>query len=302
MLVTGASVGASLAQTLLQALVNGLALGSVFALSAMGFAIVSHSTRGLHVAHGGVVAAGGVVSLVAHQGLGLPAAGATLAGVAAAILLGGLVETVVYRPLARRQAGAAGSVVASLGAYLVVTGLLSAAAGARSLPPMRAEAFVRVGPATVGETQAAQILVAGGSAFVLLALFRVLPLGRVMRAQADDPELLAVLDGPRSAPRLSAAVLGAGLAGLAGALAGLDVGADAAVGLNALITAVAAGLLAGRHLTVWPMAAGLALGVLQSAVATIVSVRWTPAAAYLLLIVVLLRQRAHPDRLVGESA
>ncbi|MBK8059529.1 MAG: hypothetical protein IPK33_17225 [Gemmatimonadetes bacterium] len=287
---------------LVQALVNGLALGSVFALSAMGYAIVSHSTRGLHVAHGGCVAVGGVVSLFAFHGLGMPAAPATLAAIAAAVVVGGLVEVLVYQPLARRAADATGGVVASLGAFLVITGTLSAAVGARSRPPAPSAATIQIGPAVLGQTQAAQMLVAAVAAVLLLILLRVLPLGRLLRAQADDPELLSVLEGPTTAPRWIATSLGASFAGVAGALAALDVGADPGVGLSALVTAVGAGLLAGRRLTARPMAAGLALGVLQSGVAAVVSVRWTPAAAYVLLIAVLLRHRAHPDRLSQEAA
>src|SRR5579883_2626214 len=100
---------------LAQLVLNGLANGAVYALMAVGFAIVFNATHVFHLAHGAVLtfAAYCFYLLVAVAGLGLILA--VPITVALAALFGCLIELGIYAPLRARGAGSAGLMIASLG-------------------------------------------------------------------------------------------------------------------------------------------------------------------------------------------
>lgn len=291
-------------QETIQALLIGLAGGATLALSAMGFSLVSQTTRGLHVAHGAVVVLGGLVTASMARMLEFGAVttlvASAIVGVAAGIATGLGIEELVYRPLALRRAGPSVGLVASLGTFLAILGALMLGFGSDTRPPAAAAKGWALptggGPAFIGMMQAVEILAAAVIAGALWVTLRATPLGLLLRAQADDSELLTVLGGPVIWTRRGAAALGGGLAGVAGALPALDIGVDVGVAMPTVVAAATASLLVDAPLSVAPMAAGVALGVLQAQVGLHIAARWEPAVTYALLALALVRRSTVPDR------
>ena len=80
-------------------LINGISLGSVYAIIALGYTMVYGIAKMLNFAHGDVIMIGAYVALTSMTGMGLPPAAAVLAAVVFCTALGMLIERVAYKPL-----------------------------------------------------------------------------------------------------------------------------------------------------------------------------------------------------------
>jgi len=188
----------------LELMINGLALGSVYAVAALGFVIVYKTSRVLNFAHGALGAAGGLAlaSLVTDGGLGIPAfaglnpftrfAGSTggwllnlALAAAVAAGLGMAVERLVVRPLLRRAQFTV--TMATIGAAIPLQLVIDEAPIARTLRvPWGAESF-EVAGATVFHSSLAQLLL-GVASCALLVIFDRTRAGLGARAVAADQE------------------------------------------------------------------------------------------------------------------
>lgn len=97
----------------LQYLANGLTMGSVYAIIALGYTMVYGIAKMLNFAHGDVIMIGAYISFVATSYLGLPPMVSVLASVAVCTVLGVLIEGLAYKPL--RQAGPLAVLITAIG-------------------------------------------------------------------------------------------------------------------------------------------------------------------------------------------
>ena len=98
----------------LQYLVNGLSMGSVYAIIALGYTMVYGIAKMLNFAHGDVIMIGAYISFCVTSYLGLPAIVSVVAAVAVCTALGILIEGLAYKPL--RQAGPLAVLITAIGA------------------------------------------------------------------------------------------------------------------------------------------------------------------------------------------
>ena len=80
-------------------LINGISLGSIYAIIALGYTMVYGIARMLNFAHGDIIMVGGFAIFTAVSTLGLPAGVGILVGVVVCTILGVVIETIAYRPL-----------------------------------------------------------------------------------------------------------------------------------------------------------------------------------------------------------
>src|SRR5678815_5648759 len=104
---------------MLQFLTNGLCMGAVVAVVALGFGLIYTTTRVFHVAHGGVYVLTGYVLWMVTTSLNLPFAIGVLLALGASAVTGALIEWAVYYPLAQRSASSAVLMISSLGVQIV---------------------------------------------------------------------------------------------------------------------------------------------------------------------------------------
>ena len=201
----------------LQQLVNGVALGSIYSLVALGLTLVYGVLGVPNFAHGALYMLGAYVAFAAVTALGLPYLVALAAAVAALALAGALLERLVFRPLEGRPQVSA--MIASLGVLLFLQGSAQVVWGAdfRQLPSPFAGSVQMAGLAL--SQQRLLVVAAAVAVMVLLHLFLKRTLtGASIEAMAQDREgaMLVGIDVHRTA--LLTFALSAALAGLAAAL------------------------------------------------------------------------------------
>ena len=245
-------------------LVLGLALGGVFAVSAVGMVVLYKSTGVLNLAYGAI---GAVCSLVAFsliKTFGLP----SLLAYPAVIVLGGLISLAYGRvmgpPLANREPLV--KTVSSLALMLLLLGVVSAIYTSRaySLTLETSALSVRIGGATVNGTQ---LLALGLGITVTAAMSAYLTrtrVGTAMRALSADRSITAMLGVPVRRIEGIAWFTSGMLAGVSGLLLSNLVGLDA-ITLTFLVIAALSAALVGRLTSLWgTFAAAIAIGVVQS--------------------------------------
>jgi branched-chain amino acid transport system permease protein len=284
---------------LLQFVIDGLCAGAVTGMVALGFALIYHSTRVLHFAHGATFAVAGYAAYSVVGVGGGPAWLAMAAGLAAATVLGAVSEYLIFQPLLARAASPAVLMISSLGMYVAVVNAIplwygSDAKYLRDGP----DVVYGVGMVSVGRVQLAQLIAAGAVGIAYWLLLRQTTLGQRWRALADNAELLTVLGCTIRPLQLAAFCIASAMAGAAGVLSALDVGLDPQVGMSATLNGAVATIVAGPRRFLLPLGTGIGLGLLQRLVGYVASDSWQSAAAFTLLVGFLLFR---PDGLLATT-
>jgi branched-chain amino acid transport system permease protein len=293
-----------------QQLVNGLTLGAVYALIALGYSMVYGVLQLLNFAHGDVYMIGAFVgygvltALAPKAGLLLPAwlilVLMLLAAMLVCGLLGVLIEWFAYRPL--RGAPRIAPLISALGVsfFLQSTMQLIFSANFRAmktelvLPPRLG---IDIGPVRVS---AVRLLVIIG-ALVLMAALTVLVrrtrLGRAMRAVAIDREAASMMGVDVDRVIVTTFFIGSALAGAAGVLVGLAfTSVWHYMGFTAGLKGFTAAVLGGIGNVPGAMLGGLLLGLTESLAVGFISPTYKDLIAFVVLIIVLL---VRPTGLLG---
>ncbi|MBL8347836.1 MAG: branched-chain amino acid ABC transporter permease [Rubrivivax sp.] len=307
---------------MLQLLADGLVIGSIISLGAIGLTLTFAILRFSNFGHGELLAWGSYLALSAlavFAALGFTDPAMPSAPIApfsfgwplmaalfvAAVLTAGLalaIDWLLFKRL--RLQGSITLVIASFGAALAVrNGLLFTYGGipryyaqelqiALPLVPRSFLGGMRITPD--------QLFVLGLTAVTVVALHWFLAkstLGRSMRATADNRELARVAGIDPEAMHRAAWVLGAMLAAMAGVFAGLTVQLRPTLGLDLLLPLFAAVILGGIG-SVWgAVLGGLIVGLAESFAVAWVGAEWRAAAAFVVLTAMLL---VRPRGLFGE--
>lgn len=305
---------------MLQIIADGLIIGSVIALGAIGLSLTMQILRFSNFAHGELLAWGAYLALVGSAAMAQVTAlmGAPLApfsfgpGLLVALLLSAvgtagialLLDALLFRRL--RQQGSITLVIASFGAALALRNLLQYWQGgvpqyygenlqiALNIVPRRVAGGLRATPDQLLVLVLAVVLVAALHLFLKRST-----LGRAMRATACNPALARVSGiDPERVLRATWA-LGAALAAVAGVMAGLTVQLRPTMGVEMLLPLFAAVVLGGVG-SVWgAVLGGLIVGLAESASVTLVGAEWRAAAAFVVLIAILV---IRPTGLMGEKS
>ena len=285
-----------------QLVLYGLISGSIYALIALGFAVIYRTVRFFHFAHGVVYAAGAYVAyatfavarrsaLVARiDDFYLQWGIAILSGVIGAGILGILIDRLVYKPLRRRKAPNLVFLIASFGVFIFIQNLLQLIYGAQILT-------IRTGSvkeghhflgAVITDIQIL-ILVVSVSLCVSLWLFiQKTKLGKAMRAVADDPMAASIVGINPERIILAAFAIGSALAGAAGILISLETNIEPTMGMNAILKGIIASIIGGIGSIPGAMFGGLFLGIAENLGIWKISSGWKDCISFVILIVFLL--------------
>jgi branched-chain amino acid transport system permease protein len=243
--------------------VPALAIGSVYALGAVGISMIFGILRFAHFAHGDLMTLGAYGVLAAVTFLPVSPLLAMPFGMAIAIAAALVVDRIFYKPL--RQLPTIYTVISSFGVALIFRSLLQLVAGSENKvfqsgvrPPLVLFDSIRIS-VLHAEVIAATIAIA-----VLLHLFLTRTrTGRAMRAVSDDSELAAVAGLDTENVVRWTWIIGAALAALAGVFAGLDTSAHPNLGWNLVLPMFAAAILGGIGKPMGAMAGGLIIGMVE---------------------------------------
>jgi branched-chain amino acid transport system permease protein len=285
----------------LQQLVNGVALGSIYGLIALGYTMVYGIIGMINFAHGDVFMVGSFIALIAF--LALVAIGVTavplalflvlLIAMALTSLYGVAVERLAYRPL--RGSLRLAPLISAIGMSIVLQNYIQIAQGARvkPLPPIISGGFTlmdRGGFAVqLSYIQIAIML----TTLVLMLLFSWLVaatrIGRDMRACEQDLKMAALVGVDTDRTISLTFLIGAALAAVAGVMFLLYYGViDFFVGFHAGVKAFTAAVLGGIGSLPGAMLGGLLIGLIETFWSAYFSVEYKDVAAFSILIVVLI--------------
>jgi branched-chain amino acid transport system permease protein len=282
----------------LQLLLNGLAAGALYALMAVGFALIYNATRMLHLAHGAVFTFGGYALYVFSIKLGLPFLLALLVSVLLTALFGMLNELLVYRPLRRRGSSHAAILIASIGILTLFQALFALAFGTTTLNMHEgALSTFEVGGLILTDLHI-MAAVASIVIFPLLQWFLVRTrYGRALRALADNPRLAAIYGIDTDRFYLVIFALGSALAGVSVAVSSFDVGVRPEMGFSIMFVALIAVIVGGIGYLPGAAAGGVLLGVLQNLSLWPLSSQWQEVVLFGALIAFLVLR---PQGLFGH--
>jgi branched-chain amino acid transport system permease protein len=293
-----------------QQLVNGLTLGAVYALIALGYSMVYGVLQLLNFAHGDVYMIGAFVgygiltALASKTGLLLPAWLIIVLMLLVAMLvcgiLGVLIEWFAYRPL--RSAPRIAPLISALGVsfFLQSTMQLIFSANFRTmktelvLSPLLG---IDIGPVRVSAVRLLVIVGALALMAALTALVRRTRLGRAMRAVAIDREAAGMMGVDVDRVIVTTFFIGSALAGAAGVLVGLAfTSVWHSRGFAAGLKGFTAAVLGGIGNVPGAMLGGLLLGLTESLAVGFISTTYKDLIAFVVLIIVLL---VRPTGLLG---
>ena len=300
-------------ETFFQQIINGLVLGSMYALVALGYTMVYGIINLINFAHGEVLMVGALTSwtvVTALAGVGLPGwlllAISLVAAVIVCAALNFAIEKIAYRPL--RNAPRLAPLITAMGMSLLLQTLAMIIwqPSTKPYPNLLPSEPIFIGGAVINITQ---ILILATTAIVLLALMYLVnrtKLGRAMRATAENPRVAALM-GVRPDMVISATfIIGAALAAVAGVMWAANYGTVQHTmgflpGLKAFTAAVLGGIgnLSGAVVgaLLLGLVEALGAGYLGQLTGGVLGSQYTDIFAFLALILVL---TLRPQGLLGE--
>ncbi|HDS1733490.1 branched-chain amino acid ABC transporter permease [Pseudomonas sp. BP8] len=299
---------------LLQQILNGLVLGSIYALVALGYTMVYGIIGLINFAHGEVVMVGAMVTisvLTMLAGAGFAPGIVTLliAIMAAAVvcmLLAQGMEKYAYRPL--RKAPRLTPLILAIGISIALQNLAMMiwGRGYKTFPEVVETQPVEIFGATMTNVQVAIMLIAVVIMLALWLLVDKTKLGKAMRATAQNQEVAGLMGININRVISATFLIGASLGAIAGVMRAINYGqADAYMGLLLGLKAFSAAVLGGIGNLFGAMAGGLLLGLIESLAAGytgqltggFLGANYQDIFAFAVLILVLLFR---PNGLLGE--
>lgn len=283
---------------MLQGLANGLALGGVYAMVAVGFSVIFSTTRTFHFAHGSVYlwAAYAIAECISW---GWNPWEAIALGVAVAVVLGCAIELLVYQTMRRHGATGFGIFVASLGLTYVLQDLVILIFGPNVRPVTVASlsGSIHLGSTVLLTTNVLQVVFAIASLVGAVSLLRWTQTGRLMRAVASNPHMAPLAGVNVRRIYLLAFALGSALVVPAAFLNSVSAGLDPNSATTITLLAVIAVIVGGVGSVPGAALGGLMIGVAQGLSLLALSVQWQDVIAYGLLLVFIV---ARPQGILGQ--
>ncbi|MBA3655442.1 MAG: branched-chain amino acid ABC transporter permease [Actinobacteria bacterium] len=295
---------------------DGLTLGALYALIALGYTLVYGVLRLINFAHSEIFMIGVFASLFALHGLGVgdgdPAkTGAALivtvlvvmaVSMAASGLAALAMERVAYRPLRKRGAPRLASLITAIGISLFLQELFAARYGRDQLGYPRVLAKRELFSLGGASVRSDKVLILVASLILTVALDRFIArsrLGRGIRATAQDAETAALMGVNIERVIMLTFFLGGLLAGAAGMLYAVFLETvKFNIGFFPGIKAFTAAVLGGIGNVRGALVGGLALGLLEQWGATVLGGQWKDVFAFAVLVLVLMFR---PTGLLGET-
>ena len=283
----------------LQQLINGISLGSIYALIALGYTMIYGIIKLINFAHGDIYMVGAYIGFFAVTQAHLSIVPALLISMVVTGILGMVVEKLAYKPL--RHAPRISVLITAIGVsfFLEYTSMYFVSPTPRTFPAVMDNVSFHLGMFVINGQQ----MLILGITFVLMVLLTYIvqrtKIGKAMRAASFDTET-AQLMGIDSDRVISITFgIGSALAAAGGVLVGVYYNSiDPLMGIMPGLKAFVAAVLGGIGILPGAVAGGVILGVIEALVSGFFSSTFRDAAAFAILILVLLFK---PSGLFGKN-
>lgn len=285
---------------IIQQLINGISLGSIYALIALGYTMVYGIVKLINFAHGDVFMVGAFVGFYSISILDLSFFPALLLSMIVCALFGMLIERIAYKPL--RNATRIAALITAIGVSLLIEYGVIYARGAQpeAYPDgLLPEKMINVFGVSIDSQS---IFILGVSLALMVILQFVVhktKIGKAMRAVSHDAEA-AKLMGINVNNTISATfAIGSALAGAAGVIFGTYYSKiEPLMGIIPGLKAFVAAVLGGIGIIPGAMVGGLVLGVIEALVSALGFSLWRDGVAFIVLILILIFM---PSGLFGKN-
>ena len=282
---------AQILQQLPQQLVNGLVLGSTYALFALGFTLMFGVLGVINLTYGFYFTTGAFLALYGTKMLGMPI---WLALPAAAILTGLLaivLDAILLTPLRRKKAPELSSLMVTLGGTLLLYSSMTGIFGTeiRRLPPaIISHAAITFGSVRINLSQILIVVTTVLIVGILLAVVRFTRFGLSMRSMAENGEAAELMGVNTDAVVRLVSFISGALGATAGVLIGLNFNAiQPYMGEAMMLKGFAVIIIGGLGDIKGALIAGVVIGVLEALTAGFISSELKDAVAFILLIATL---------------
>jgi len=289
----------------LQQLVNGLSIGVIYALMAVGYSLVYSIMNFSNFAHGSVIMLGAYFGFYALTKLGVPFYVAFFIAAMATATIAVILERLAYKPLRDRRAPFLYFIITAMGASIFIDNSVIATIGPtpKTFPTELLPTFFQGDPLewgalTVGRVDIAIFLVAATCLALLMIFIDFTKLGKAIQATAYNMKASALMGINPNFVIILVFAIGGGLAGMAGVLYGMKYQVFpqmSAITLKSFIAAVFGGLgsLPGALL------GSVLLALIETFVSGYLSTQYRDLFAFIILIGMLV---VRPSGIMGKDA
>ncbi|MCW3490117.1 branched-chain amino acid ABC transporter permease [Dethiobacter alkaliphilus] len=282
-----------------QQLVNGIVLGSTYALIALGYTMVYGIAELINFAHGEIYMFGAFVGMIMVTIVGLPFLPALIIAMLAAALLGVTVEFIAYRPL--RKSSRLAALISAIGAsiFLQNAALLRWGPQSQGFPRPFEPSQIMVAGVRISSLQIYILVISLVLMVALHFLITKTKIGKAMRATAQDKETAALMGINVNRVISFTFAIGSALGAAAGVMVGIYFNSvSPMMGLLPGLKGFVAAVLGGIGNIPGAMLGGVILGVAETMGVAYGDSRYRDAIAFAILIIVLLFK---PSGLLGKQ-
>ena len=281
-----------------QQLINGVSLGSIYALIALGYTMIYGIIKLINFAHGDIYMLGAYFGFFATTQLGLPFIPAILFSMAGAAIAGIIIERVAYRPM--RNAPRIAILITAIGVsfFLEYSMILLVSPQPRTFPAVFGAQYIILDHwlLTVAAGYPVECYYPDGS---LTYIVNKTKAGKAMRAVSYDADAARLMGINIDRVISTTFALGSALAAAGGVLVGVYYNSiDPLMGMMPGLKAFVAAVLGGIGIIPGAMIGGIILGVVEAMVSGFISSTFRDAAAFGILIIILLYK---PSGLLGKN-
>ena len=284
----------------LQQLVNGISIGFVYALIAIGYSLIFSILSFSNFAHGSFISMGAYAGFFILMSLNFPAYVAIIGGMLGGALMAVIADNAAYRPLREKGSPTLYFIIAAMGMSIFVDNTVIATIGPRirSYPQIFAESTISIGPVTISMMDFAAALVAAVMLIVLTFLINKTKPGMAIRAASQDLEAVGLMGVNTNVLITAVFIIAGGLAGLAGFFLGMKYTVYPTLGSSITNKAYVAAVLGGLGSLPGAVVGSILLGIFEMMISGYVSSSARDVFVYLLLIIILV---IRPAGLMGKK-
>lgn len=283
----------------LQQVINGLALGSVYALLALGYTMVYGIIQLINFAHGEIYMIGAFAGFYSASTLKLPLLPTLLVAMAVSALAGIIIEKIAYKPL--RNSPRIALLITAIGISLFLQNAMRLLVGSnpKPFPDLINAGSINIGPIQIEVKTILMFVVSALLVILLQFIVYKTKVGKAMRASSQDMEAASLMGINVDNTISLTFAIGSALAGIAGVLVAISYPSitpymGAMPGLKAFVAAV----LGGIGSIPGALVGGIAIGLLETFSKAYISTNFSDAIVFAILIVILLIK---PSGLLGKK-
>lgn len=282
----------------MQQIINGLSLGSIYALIALGYTMVYGIIQLINFAHGDIYMVGAFTGYFAIVS-GLPFPVALLLAMVCPAVMGAVIERIAYKPL--RYSPRITALITAIGVSLLLEnlGILILSPDPRPFPQVFEVAPFKLGGVTISAPQILTFAVTLTLMMALTFFIRHSKTGKAMRALAQDLEAAQLMGININRIIAATFTIGSTLAGAAGVMVGILIPRiEPLMGVMPGLKAFVAAVIGGIGSIPGAMLGGLLMGLVETLATGFISSTWRDAIAFGLLILILLFK---PSGILGHN-